>query len=429
LAFDAYVGRIQTLPMNRSGYLELFGSRQFLALWTSSALLVAATTMTSLTLGTLVYAQTGSALLTALTMFGPSLIQVAGASTLMSAADTLRPRPVLVLVAAGVATTLAVQALFDLTPAVRLLVVFVAAYQLSIGSGARWGLLSQVTPPGSFALARSAMNISVGVMQIVGFAAAGSLLALLEPHQMLWLAAGLAALAVLVTRAGIGDHPPRRVRRTSIRETWRGNQVLLSKPSTRAVVLALCVPNGLIAGCEALFVPYAGSGVSAPLFVAGALGMLAGDVLMGRVLTASQRRRSATWLRIWLALPFLVFIANPGVPLATALVGIACIGYAASLAQQELLVRLTPAAMSGQVLGAESAARATCQGLGAVLAGSLAETMGAGSTIALLAVGSLLVSAVLTPALGRAARDATANERAPHLHPVTAARVGIEPAT
>jgi MFS family permease len=289
--------------MNRSGYLELFGSRQFLALWTGSALLVAAATMISLTLGTLVYAQTGSALLTALTMFGPSLIQVAGASTLMSAADTLRPRPLLILVAAGVATTLAVQALFDLTPAVRLLVMFVAAYLLSIGSGARWGLLSQVTRPGSFALARSAINISVGVIQIVGFAAAGSLLALLEPHQILWLAAGLAALAVPVTRAGIGDHPPRRARRTSIRETWRGNQFLLSMPSTRAVALALCVPNGLVAGCEALFVPYAGSDAAAPLFVAGALGMLAGDVLMGRVLTASQRRRSATWLRIWLALP------------------------------------------------------------------------------------------------------------------------------
>jgi hypothetical protein len=117
------------------------------------------------------------------------------------------------------------------------------------------------------------------------------------------------------------------------------------------------------------------------------------------------------------------------VPLLTALVEIACIGYAASLAQQELLPRLTPAAMSGRVLGAESAARVTCQGLGALLAGRLAEAMGAGTTIALLAVGSLLVSAALTPALGGAERAATANERARHLHPVTAARVGIEPAT
>jgi hypothetical protein len=61
--------------------------------------------------------------------------------------------------------------------------------------------------------------------------------------------------------------------------------------------------------------------------------------------------------------------------------------------------------------------------------GSLAETMGAGSTIAVLAGGSLLVSVAVTPALGRAARDATTTERAPHLHPVTAARVGTEPAT
>jgi predicted MFS family arabinose efflux permease len=156
--------------------------------------------------------------------------------------------------------------------------------------------------------------------------------------------------------------------------------------------------------------------------------MLAGDVLMGWVLTASHRRRSATWLRIWLAIPFLLFIANPGVPLAILLVGIACVGYAASLAQQELLLHLTPAAMSGQVLGAESAARVTCEGLGALIAGGLAETMGAGSTIVLLAVGSLLVSAALTSALRRAARDATANERAPHPHQVTAPRVGIEPA-
>jgi hypothetical protein len=147
------------------------------------------------------------------------------------------------------------------------------------------------------------------------------------------------------------------------------------------------------------------------------------------VLTANQRRRSATWLRIWLALPFLVFIANPGVPLATALVGIACIGYGASLAQQELLLRLTPAAMSGQVLGAEAAARVTCQGLGAVLAGSLAETMGAGLTIAVLAVGSLLVSVALTPALERASRVAISNKQAPQLPPAIAARVGIEPAT
>jgi hypothetical protein len=163
-------------------------------------------------------------------------------------------------------------------------------------------------------------------------------------------------LAVPVTWLGIADYAPRRTGRTSMWETWRGNRELLTIPSISALMVALCVPNSLVAGCEALFVPYAG-GAAAPLFVAGALGMLAGDVAMGRVLGPEGRRRS---------------------------------------------------------LGAESAARVTCQGLAAVLAGALAELTPPGAAIALLAVGSLLVSLALTPSLRRAAGNAAALQtRAP----------------
>ena len=391
--------------MATHGYAGLFRQREFAALWLGNALGVAATTMAGLSLGTLVYAQTGSALLTALTMFGPSLVQVAGAGTLMSAADTSPPRPLLMGVSAVMASAFAVQALFDLAPAGRLALVFGAAYVLSIGNGVRWGLLSEVLPAGDFALARSAMNVSVGVMQIAGFATAGLLMHALSVSQMFWLAASLPAAAVAITWCGIADHPPRRVGRAGVRETWRGNRALLGLPSARVLLVALCVPNGLVAGCEALFVPYAGD-AAAPLFAAGAVGMLTGDVLMGRVLSQVQRHRVAGWLRLLLALPFLFFWWQPGVPGSVLLAGIACVGYAASLGQQELLVRLTPARLSGQVLGAESAARVTCQGLGAVVAGGLAELIRPGSAIALLALGSLVVSACLTPALIRVARRA-----------------------
>lgn len=393
----------------KRGYAELFRHPEFRALWTSNALGIAATTMSSLGLGTLVYTQTGSAFLSAVTMFGPSIIQVVGAGTLMSAADTAPPRLLLVVVSAVLTGALAAQAVVDLTPAARIAVVLAAAYVLSLGSGVRWGLLAQVVPGGDYVVARSAMNISVGVMQIVGFATAGLVLQLLSVDQVFWLAAALAGLAVPVTWFGIGNHAPRRTGRTSLRETWRGNRELLTIPSTSALMIALCVPNGLVAGCEALFVPYAGD-AAAPLFVAGAIGMLAGDVAMGRVLGAEGRRRSATWLRLVLALPFLGFVWHPGIPLAAALAGVACTGYAATLGQQELLVALTPAHLSGQVLGAESAARVTCQGLAAVLAGGLAELTPPGAAIALLAVGSLLVSLALTPGLRRAAGHAAARQ-------------------
>jgi MFS family permease len=389
--------------MRTQGYVDLFRHGEFRALWIGSALGVAATTMASLTLGSLVYAQTGSAFLTAAAMFGPSLVQVAGATTLMSAADTTAPRPALTIICGVMAVALVLQASLDLSAGMRLMIVLAAAFVMSVGNGVRWGLLSQVLPHDRYALARSAMNMSVGVMQIVGFAAGGTLLQLLGERQIFWLAAAVAAVAVPVSWFGIKDHPPRRTARTGIVETWRGNRLLLRLPSTRALLVALCVPNGLIAGCEALFVPYADED-AAVLFVAAAIGMLAGDLVMGRVLNEAQRRKSAAWLRLWLALPFLVFVVQPGVTLAAILAGTACLGFAATLAQQELLVKLTPPAMAGQLLGVDSAARVTCQGLGALLAGALAETVTVGNAIVLLALGSVLVSLALTPALTRAAR-------------------------
>jgi len=392
-------------------YTELFRHREFRALWTSSALGVAASTMASLTLATLVYAQTGSALLTALTMFGPSLAQVVGATTLMSAADTSPPRRILTLLAAAGALALVLQAALGLPPLGRVGLLLVTAYLLSIGAGVRWGLLAAVLPRDAFALGRSAMNVSVGVMQIVGFASGGVLLQVLSVRQILATAAALACVAVPVLWCGVGKHAPRRAARAGLRETLRGNRLLLGQPSTRPLLIALAVPNGLVVGCEALFVPYAGDS-AAPLFVAAAAGMLAGDLVVGRVLSVAQRRHTATWLRLLLAVPFLGFALHPGTPVAALLVAIACVGYAASLAQQEMLVAITPPRLSGQVLGVESSLRMTCQGLGALLAGSLAEVLDTGHTVALLAIASLLVSVGLTPALTRASSRVSRAEQA-----------------
>ncbi len=131
--------------------------------------------------------------------------------------------------------------------------------------------------------------------------------------------------------------------------------------------------------------------------------MLTGDLVVGRLLTARGRRRSNGALRFLLAAPFLAFVLEPDVPVAVLLVAVASVGYAASLAQQEWLVALTPGELRGQVLGVESAARMTAQGVCAALAGALADVVAAGPAMALLAAASLLVSVVLAPGLRRAA--------------------------
>jgi predicted MFS family arabinose efflux permease len=296
-----------------------------------------------------------------------------------------------------------VQAPLDLPVLVRVLLVLATAYVTSIGSGARWGLLNDVLPEGAWALGRSAMNLAVGGMQVLGFAIGGVLLQVLDLRAIFLLGALLMTLAVPLTWFGLGEHPPRRVGRPGLRETWRGNRLLLSRPSTRPLLVALCVPNGLVVGCEALFVPYAGD-QAAWLFGAGAAGMFAGDLVVGRWLSREGRLRVATWLRLLLAAPFLLFALQPSVALAAALALVASVGYAASLAQQEMLVALTPRDLAGQVLGVESSARMTFQGVGALVAGATADVLDVGVTISLLAVASLVVSLALTRPLAHAAR-------------------------
>jgi MFS family permease len=383
-----------------STYRQLFAKREFRSLWIGSALGNASSTMTSLTLALMVDAATGSALLAALVMFGPSLAQVLGASTLMSAADTARPRRVLTMLAGLSTIAVGAQAALDLSAGSRLLLALLVAYGLSIGSGVRWGLLNEVVDQDQFVLGRSAMNLSVGAMQIAGFGTAGLLLQALSPATVLWLATGCSALAVPILRFGLRDRDARRVARTSFTETWRGNRRLLDQASTRPLLLALTLPNGLIVGCEALFVPYAGPDAGW-LLAAGAAGMMTGDLVVGRFLSRSGRRIAGRWLRILLAVPFLGFAFDLPIAVLSVLVAIGSSGYAASLSQQEVLVDLTPADLRGQVLGLESALRMTTFGIVAILAGALADLTSPAPAITVFAAASLLVSVVLTRPLSR----------------------------
>jgi len=235
----------------------------------------------------------------------------------------------------------------------------------------------------------------------------GVLLAVLDATQVFVLAAVLSAAAVPLLRRGVAERPPRRSARVGVRETLHANRLLLADRDTRALLLALSVPNGLVVGCEALFVPYAGD-AAGWLLAGAAAGMMAGDLLAGRALTPMGRRRAGTPLRFLLAAPYLLFAVRPGVPLAVLVAAVASVGYAATLAQQEWLVALTPPDLRGQVLGVESSVRMTLQGLCAATAGLGADLLSPATAVVLLASASIAVSLALTRSLARTGARATA---------------------
>ncbi|MEV7217328.1 hypothetical protein AB0O31_30075 [Kitasatospora cineracea] len=386
--------------MTGHGYLALLRQREFAGLYAGFTLLAGAGTLSGFALGALVRARTGSPFLTAVSMYGSSFTAVLGALTLMSLADGARPRRTLVgLHLLALAATLA-QAVPGLPLAARFgLLLGVGLFQ-SLGTGARMGLLAEIVPPDGYAPARSLMNVTAGGAAVLGFALGGALLAVLTPYQLLGWAAGLTGLAALVVAATVRERSVRPPRRPGLRETWRGNVELLGRPGRRALLLNLWVSNGLVVGCEALFLPYA-PGAAGTLLAASAAGMLAGDLVVGRLLDAARRARLAYGLRLLLAGPFLLLAARPPVWAAALAVGVAGAGFAATLPLQERLLALTPRAARGQVQGVESAGRIGWQGVGAALAGGLAQLVEVRWAIGALAAVSLLVTVVSWPAVAR----------------------------
>jgi hypothetical protein len=121
---------------------------------------------------------------------------------------------------------------------------------------------------------------------------------------------------VLVAYRGVGDHPPRVTGHSLVGRSHEVNRALLSSPLLRPVFLAGCVPNGLVVGCQSLFIPFGGR-AAGYLMAVTAAGMLAGDVLVGRVLPVAARTWLVEPLRFLLAAPYVLFLAHP--PLLAAL--------------------------------------------------------------------------------------------------------------
>ncbi|MEU4691191.1 MFS transporter [Actinoplanes sp. NPDC023714] len=380
-------------------YRELFRNREFAALFTTACVQNAATTISGLALATTVYGSTGSPFLAAVAMFGPSLAQFIGATLLMSAADRLPPRAAISTLAVITASLITVISAKIPTWGI-FLTLLLLGLNSSVAGGVRSGLLTEIVPERSYLLGRSALNISVGTMQIVGFSTGGLLVSVLTPSQTLLVGASLHLTAALVARLGLSRRAPRAAGRPSVGETWRVNRRLWSIPSVRPVYAGLWIPNGLIVGCEALFVPYDPEGAGV-LLAASAAGMLAGDVLAGRFLGPEWRDRLAPYLRLLLAVPYLLLAFDPPLPIAALAVVAASVGYCSTLLLQEQLVKRVPADAMGQALGLHTSGMLTTQAVCAALAGGIAQYTSPATGITVMAVASITVTLALAPALKR----------------------------
>ncbi|MGW0478139.1 MFS transporter [Nonomuraea sp. NPDC003214] len=376
-------------------YRDVFAVREFRTLFAGSTLGVAGGTVTMLAVSTLVYAHTGSPFLAAVAYLAGFLPQAVGALTLGRLADRLPPRPLLAGWELVRACGLAVVALGALPVWATLGLLMAMGLFDAVRSAASNALVADLLPGNGYVLGRSVMNIAVGAMQIAGFGGGALLLTLIGPHGAVWTGAATSLAAVALYRFGLRARPARAGARRSV----AGARRLLGDRDVRGLLLAQWVPNGLIVGAEALFVPYAGESAGV-LFVAAAGGMLAGDVVVGRWTTPASRLRLGVPLYVLLAVPYLFLALRPAVWVAAGLVAVASFGFAGHLGTQERYLTALPEEMRGQGLGLAGSGMQTGQALAASLTGTVAEGVPVPVTMALAGVASLAATGLLARHLG-----------------------------
>ncbi|SNS87872.1 Major Facilitator Superfamily protein [Streptosporangium subroseum] len=444
-------------------YTEVFANREFRVLFGSFALLVTGDQVKMLALSALVYARTGSPGLSAATYTLGFLPYIVGGTFLLSLADRIRPR-ILMIVGELLRVVTCLLMAFAGLPVWALLALVLATGLFSpVFGAARSALLPDLLPGDAFVLGRSVLSLMAAGSQIGGLAVGGGILAATGPAGALAVTAALSAVAVVVLRFGLpdfparnskaggfpgqdakagdlpvrnakvggfpvqdagdggfpvqgagdgfsvgsagtggfpaqdvegGDFPTEDARGGAVRETLRVNRTLMMDARVRGLLLAQWLPISFVTGAEAMLVPYLG-GTAGIALAASSVGLAAGNLAVGRLVSPAGRERLALPLAVAAGIPLLAFVVQPEFWGAALLMLLATAGSSYELGLQRRFVEAVAEPFRGQAFGLSSAGMMTGQALGAALVGGAAELTSPHMAIVLAGVAIVLCSLAL----------------------------------
>lgn len=387
-------------PRPRTTYRQVLAEPLFRLIFLTRTVGIAGETLRITSLSVMVFAATGSPLLSALAFGAGFLPQLPGTMLLGALSDRLRPRP---LIAGGFWVQWAAATILGLVrmPMLAALAVLAAVSVLTpVFSGATNRLVAQALSGDAYVLGRSLSNVAASGAQLLGLAAGGAVVAALGDREALLLAGLLNAGCGVAVWLCLPDLPtPDRVGDSGavLAASWSGIGVLLRNQGLWRMLVAQWLPPASLAGAESLVVAYAGgqhfaAGVYGLLLACAPVGMLIGDLVVGRLVQPATRELLVVPLVAWLGLPLLLFATDPAIPLSAAALFAAGVGSAYALGLQRRFLDAVPSEHQGLAFGLLSSGMMTLQGLGPVALGTVAGFVGTGAAIA-VAGGVLLATA------------------------------------
>lgn len=388
----------------RSGFRTAFGVGEFRALWAAEALSQVGDQLARVALTVLVFTQTNSAALAALTLalsYTPSFL---GSALLSGLADRFPRREVMIACDVASASLVLLMAI----PGMPLTVLCVAMAGVALVGGpfraARLALLPDVLTGEAYVAGLAVRSITIQTAQLLGFAAGGVLVGLIDPYIALAVDAVTFVLSALLVRFGV-PYRPAPLAHSARRPFWassiHGARVIASIPGLRALFV-LGMLAGLYVGPEGLaaaWVTEMGESTKTVGLVMGApaLGLVIGAWGLTRFATPESRPRLTGPLAALAGLSLVLCAFNPGLWTVLGILVLSGIftGYQVQVGAS--FGTMVPADSRAQVMGLLNSGVLTAQGVGVLFAGLVAEQIGVAQTVALAgAIGAAvaLVAAV-----------------------------------
>jgi MFS family permease len=394
-------------------FRDVFSVREFRALWGSQILSELGDRLTLVALTLLIYARTGSPLLSALTYAAGSLPWVLGSLVFSGLGDRMPRRQV--MVACDVIRAVMVTAM--LVPGIPVGALVGLLYLTTTAQApfeaARSAVLPDVLAGERYALAATVMQTTFRVALVGGAAVGGAAIAFVGARPALALDAATFVASALLIRWGTRVRPaPARSDQHPVRQLTDGFRLLLGDKTIRTVMMLgwLIALYSIPEGIAAPYVARLGGGpLAAGLIVAsGQAGAVLVAPVFARKVGPRARRRWMGPMAACTCATLLLTVFRPGLAVSMAIFALSGTFAIYQIAANTAFVRCVPDERRSQAFGLASMGTVASQGVALLLAGAAAEFLTPSTVIAISgALGTLAALALtvrwrqLSPALDR----------------------------
>jgi MFS family permease len=395
---------------SRATFSDVFAVPEFRALWTAQLLSVAGDQLARVALTLLVFSQTHSALLSAVTFTASSVPMFLGGLTLSALADRLPRRQVMIACDLSRAGLVAIMAVPGPPLWARVAPLFIVTLISAPFSSARAAVYPDILSGDQYVLGTAVTITTRQLSQVLGFGVGGVIVGCFGTSPSLLADAATFLGSALIIRCWVRARPAARravPAGTGARPgVMTGVRLVFGDPRLRTPMLLgwlaafYNIPSGVAAPLgQALG---GGDAVAGLILAASALGSSLGSVLFSRFVNPDRRLRWMSPAAAVSCAVLMFFWSCPGLPAALVILTVCGLFDCYQLAAYSAFVRAAPASLRSQAFGIAQGGLSLGQGVAMILAGGFAEHFSADGVIACGGLLGLIATLLITVKNGTA---------------------------